>query len=82
MGLDPAMRRADIARRIRRGIDELRVHGVTLDEVHEAMAEELGYASAVLTTEAEFMHWLADFSRLALRAWRIEREKIIAEGDT
>jgi len=79
MGLDPTIRRVDLAKRIRRAIDDLRPHDVTLDEVHEVLAEQLGYSSAVLATEAEFSLWLGNFTRVAIRAWRAEREKVIAE---
>ena len=70
----------ELASDVRVAVNRLRNYGITLKDVHAALAAELGRTAASLPDREGFVRWLAEFARLALDAYDLEREDLAAQA--
>lgn len=63
----------ELAGDVRLAVNRLRNYGITLKDVHAALAAELGRTSATLPDRKEFVRWMADFARRAIEAYDLEQ---------
>lgn len=66
----------ELATDVRQAVDRLRNYGITLKDVHAAIAGEIGRTSAALPDREEFLRWMSDFMRRAIAAYDQERAEL------
>lgn len=64
---------AELAGDVRTAINRLRNYGLTLKDVHIALARELGYATGSLADRDVALGWFVRSAQLAITAYDLER---------